>query len=70
MMAHVVLALACEHQALDQPDPPIATGDYPVLLLSAVDKAVAFASNVRRAEQAGPQGRSRLGTRGQADVGL
>src|SRR5689334_8616545 len=42
--AHVVLAMAAEHQALDQPDPPIETGDYPVLLLSTVDKAVAFGS--------------------------
>jgi hypothetical protein len=54
--AHVVLALAGEHQALDQPDPPIETGDYPVLLLSTVDKAVAFASNIRRAEQTGDAG--------------
>jgi hypothetical protein len=37
-------------------DPAIETGDYPVLLLSTVDKAVAFASNVRRAEQTGAAG--------------
>ena len=50
---HVVLALAAEHQALDQPDPPIESGDYPVLLLSTVDKAVAFGSNINRAERTG-----------------
>jgi len=50
---HVVLALAAEHHALDQPDPPIETGDYPVLLLSTVDKAVAFGSNLHRAERTG-----------------
>ncbi|MFI6079216.1 metal-dependent phosphohydrolase [Actinoplanes sp. NPDC051343] len=54
--AHVVLALAAEHQALDQPDPPIDTTDYPVLLLSTVDKAVAFRSNIDRARRTGDAG--------------
>src|SRR5205085_627311 len=53
LTTHVVLALAAEHQALDQPNPPIQTADYPVLLLSTVDKAVAFRSNLRRAQQTG-----------------
>lgn len=49
----IIRALQVEHHALDQPDPPIATDDRPVLLASTADKIVALASLRRRAHSSG-----------------
>ncbi|MFY1673933.1 metal-dependent phosphohydrolase [Plantactinospora sp. WMMB334] len=48
----IIRALQVEHHALDEPDPPINTGDRPVLLASTADKIVALTSLLRRAREA------------------
>ncbi|MGK5738114.1 HD domain-containing protein [Micromonospora sp. URMC 103] len=45
----IIAALQAEHQALDEPDPPIFVDDLPVLLASTADKIVALGSLLRRA---------------------
>lgn len=49
----IIQALQIEHQALDQPDPPITTSDRPVLLASTADKIVALTSLLHRARTSG-----------------
>ena len=52
-VARIVAALQAEHQALDEPNPPIRVGDLPVLLASTADKIVALESLLRRARACG-----------------
>ncbi|GIJ29781.1 hypothetical protein Vqi01_49430 [Micromonospora qiuiae] len=52
-VARIIAALQAEHQALDDPEPPICVDDQPVLLASAADKIVALTSLLRRARATG-----------------
>lgn len=49
----IIAALQAEHQALDQPDPPVVVEDLAVVLASTADKIVALASLLRRARASG-----------------
>ncbi|MGC5018713.1 HD domain-containing protein [Micromonospora sp. DT47] len=49
----IIAALHAEHQALDQPDPPILVEDAAVVLASTADKIVALTSLLRRARASG-----------------
>ncbi|MDZ5447069.1 metal-dependent phosphohydrolase [Micromonospora sp. 4G57] len=49
----IIAALQAEHQALDQPNPPVVVGDLAVVLASTADKIVALTSLLRRARASG-----------------
>ncbi|MBM0255519.1 metal-dependent phosphohydrolase [Micromonospora sp. 4G55] len=49
----IIAALHVEHQALDQPNPPIIVADAAVVLASTADKIVALTSLLRRARASG-----------------
>jgi hypothetical protein len=49
----IIRRLQAEHEALDQPDPPIHVDDLPVLLAGTADRIVALRSLTHRANKSG-----------------